>query len=598
VFRSYQPADERGYGHENGSSASNGNGHDGGHGTGTATLVREPGTEPAGRAGAAPSSGRGWRPLLPLAGVLALQAVISLTLARSNTAYADEAYDLGTGQQELAHWIHGAPLPLITALPGSAIIYPPLGALANDIGGLMAARILSLLLMLGATVLLYSAANRLLGRRAAIAAAVLWAVSVPALKLGAYATFDALAVFFVCLAAWLIVQANFRRRSAELAILAALALLVSNMAGYSYVIYDIPVLAFALCAWNLRYGFRRAGTLMLWMVGALGAAGFVIPTVLGMWTGFIEVTLGHKAVTNVAPQTFLSISESAWEWAGLILVLGTLGAITAIAGRASKSLVALLCVLAASAFVVPIYQLHVRTIYTMDEHLACGLWLASMPAGYLVARAGRLARPKQAYALLAAVAVLAFPLVTGWVTTYSDFQSWPSAAALIARVRPLVETPHKQHLLIEPAGASLLNYYTGNEARGPRWNTGALISVSPTNIKKSGWKHYFLTVLKAKKYYLIALEMPLNSTAFVGTGGKLPTAAALASKLGGLQSSQPANYGTYLLAKLITESPDYRLRGIEPYSDHLKPGAFLVWQWTGAPATSAASPSSRAGAKT
>ena len=103
----------------------------------------------------------------PLAILLPLQAVLSLSLIWSNTAFGDEALYLWAGRIELAKWLYGASLATGTDLNGhSALnfqayfsgapqIYPPLGALADSIGGLAAARILSLVFMLIATVLLY-----------------------------------------------------------------------------------------------------------------------------------------------------------------------------------------------------------------------------------------------------------------------------------------------------------------------------------------------------------------------------------------------------------------------------------------------------------
>lgn len=72
------------------------------------------------------------------------------------------------------------------------MIYPPLGALADSIGGLAGARILSLAFMLGATFLLWATTSRLFGKRAGFFAAALWALLGPTLKLGAFATFDPL----------------------------------------------------------------------------------------------------------------------------------------------------------------------------------------------------------------------------------------------------------------------------------------------------------------------------------------------------------------------------------------------------------------------
>ena len=115
-----------------------------------------------------PPPGQGLRRRLlmhPLTAICAVQAALSLSLVWSNTAFADEAQYLSSGQLEWAHWLHGAYVPpyLLSSFSGSPVIYPPVGALANSIGGLAGARILSLLFMLGATILLYLTASRLLG---------------------------------------------------------------------------------------------------------------------------------------------------------------------------------------------------------------------------------------------------------------------------------------------------------------------------------------------------------------------------------------------------------------------------------------------------
>ena len=153
----------------------------------------------------------------PITLVCALQAALSSTLIWSNTAFADEADYLWIGRLELAHWLHGAPWPsgYAARLSGSPAVYPPLAAVANDLGGLAAARAMSLIFMLGATVLLYSTASRLFGRNAAIFTAVAWAFTEPVLRL-AFATYDALSIFLTAVAAWLALQAGYRRRRGEL----------------------------------------------------------------------------------------------------------------------------------------------------------------------------------------------------------------------------------------------------------------------------------------------------------------------------------------------------------------------------------------------
>ena len=107
----------------------------------------------------------------PLTVICAVQIALSLSLVWSNTAYIDEADYLWVGRLELAHWLRGASWPSAYAdrlFSGAPIIYPPFGAVADGIGGLAGARIVSLCLMLGATVFLYLTARRLIGRRAAL----------------------------------------------------------------------------------------------------------------------------------------------------------------------------------------------------------------------------------------------------------------------------------------------------------------------------------------------------------------------------------------------------------------------------------------------
>src|SRR3984957_5189348 len=148
----------------------------------------------------------------PLVAILAVQLLLSLRLVRADTAFQDEALYLWAGHLEWAHVLHGTPLPQFPAyFSGAPVIYPPLGALADSIGGLAAARVLSLVFMLGATVLLWSTADRLYGRRAAFFAAALFAVVGPALHLGAFATYDAMSLFLVALAAWFVVRAGARQ---------------------------------------------------------------------------------------------------------------------------------------------------------------------------------------------------------------------------------------------------------------------------------------------------------------------------------------------------------------------------------------------------
>ena len=147
---------------------------------------------------------RGVRASWPLLVVLGVQAVLSASMVRDRTAFGDEALYLSAGHLEWSHWLHGTQIPAYpTWLSGAPVIYPPVGAIADSLGGLAAARLLSLLFMLGVTSLVWGTATRLLrDKRAAFFAAALFAVLAPTLHLGSYATYDAPALLLLAAAAW------------------------------------------------------------------------------------------------------------------------------------------------------------------------------------------------------------------------------------------------------------------------------------------------------------------------------------------------------------------------------------------------------------
>src|ERR1700691_5692241 len=102
----------------------------------------------------------------PLLAVLAVQAALSASMVRARTAFGDEALYLSVGHLEWSHWLHGARIPdYPTWFSGGPVIYPPIAAVADRLGGLTAARLLSLIFMLAVTFLVWGTANRLFADR-------------------------------------------------------------------------------------------------------------------------------------------------------------------------------------------------------------------------------------------------------------------------------------------------------------------------------------------------------------------------------------------------------------------------------------------------
>jgi hypothetical protein len=157
-----------------------------------------------------PPRGTAWNDhSLLLLAVVTVQIVLSLRLVWTNSASIEEATYLWAGHLELAHWLHGAAVPLFqTHLAGAPVIYPPIAALANSAGGLVGARLLSLAFMTAATVMLWAVTSRLFGARAAFFATALFAVLGPTQFLGALATSGAMALLLMTISAWCVVAAG------------------------------------------------------------------------------------------------------------------------------------------------------------------------------------------------------------------------------------------------------------------------------------------------------------------------------------------------------------------------------------------------------
>src|SRR6202012_2079627 len=139
---------------------------------------------------------------------------------------------------------------------------------ADRVGGLVAARLLSLVFMLAVTSLVWATATRLLeDRRASFFAAALFAALAPTLHLGSYATYDALARLLLAMAAWCAagIRPGPGQRVIRRTVAAGILLALANATKYATVVYDPTVLAVAaLNSWpgtGWKVALRRAAFL-------------------------------------------------------------------------------------------------------------------------------------------------------------------------------------------------------------------------------------------------------------------------------------------------------------------------------------------------
>ena len=362
----------------------------------------------------------------------------------------------------------------MASCPGSPIIYPPLGALADSAGGLASARILSLAFMLGTTALLYLTSSRLLGRSGAVVAAALWALSEPALRL-AFATFDPLSVFLTALSAWLIVQAGYRRRSGAIVVAAAAALALANVTAYSGIVIDPIVIAFAFLVWLSRMRARSA-LLRTACFAACSAVLFgLLMTASRSWAG-IMFTVIHRSATD--HQSTQLVLKDIWAYSGLIIVLAVIGTFTAVSTE-RRQRAALLALLGCAVLVVPAAQLHERTAWSLDKHLAYGIWFAAIAAGYA---AGQLIRwlpgisPR--LTVICCVVALTYPAANGWKAAWQVYNSWPNAHSFITKFAPAVA--QSRGYIYVPDQWRVAAYYVPQGREWTRWT--AALPLDPVSV--------------------------------------------------------------------------------------------------------------------
>ncbi len=398
----------------------------------------------------------------PLTLVLAAQAALSLRLVWSNAAFPDEALYLWVGRLEIAHVLQGGHVPdFATSLSGAPVLYPPLAAIAASAGGLAAARLLSLCLMLCATVLLHGLSKRLYDRRAAFFAAALFAGLAGTQFLGAFATYDAMALCLVACASWLAVVAASRPagRRAALLIAAGAVLALSNATKYAAGIFDpVVVCLAAAAAWRARGPAAAASAcaITLAITAGLLACGLAAGGA-AYWHGLDTTTLARPPGSDSV--SFLLYASG--KWIGVVALLAGLGALAAVTGSQGRPFAVLTCVLAVAVVLVPIEQARIHTYTSMFKHEDYGAWFGCAAAGYAVAALARLVPRAKAWPAFQAGLAAAVGAVLPAVPIATEHYGWPDFSTAMARMRTIVAR-HPGPILADD-GPSLLNYYLGNE---------------------------------------------------------------------------------------------------------------------------------------
>lgn len=306
--------------------------------------------------------------------VLAAQATLTLPWMWRTAPYSGEALYLSA-----SHSGWGPLFAETTSLPGSPVLYPPIVSVFDSVGGLIGARLLSLLFMLGATALVYLMGDRMFGQISGLLAALLFAVCGIIVHLGAAATFDPMALFLLVLALYAAVR--MRDGAVWWVLLCPVALAAANATKYATIAWD-PLIVGTV----LLYGWSKkaqaicltvsvAATVIVLDFGILLLGGADVATSVLLNTVYRSPQAGP-------PSSALSVISHAMLMTGLIVLIAIAGVWVSVVKKMPVTATAFLCLLIVAALIAPIEQARLHQMASLDQNMSFGLPFAALAAGY------------------------------------------------------------------------------------------------------------------------------------------------------------------------------------------------------------------------
>ena len=379
--------------------------------------------------------------------ILLVQAALSLR--NNNTAFVDEALYLYSGHLELGQLLHGTPAGsnFWAFFSGAPVLYPVLGAIADGIGGLFAARLLSLAFMLGSTCMLYLVTRRMFGTRAAVCAAALFSCTEPVIFVGNLATYDAPALFLLSLAGWIAVR--FARSSKPLYLLAILPAALAVGTKYASLMFVPVVVALAFLTAYPQFGRRALVRPVALAVGVAVALYAALQLAGETALKGVEITTTNRAKGSYTVSAVLNHSA---QWGGALFVVSLLGAAFLIALPRNHGLpylpvkrglrVCSAVLMCGSALMPPLYQAYLHTTVSLQKHVGFGLLFAAPLAGYGLARL----MTKDFLRFPLGLGLLGVTFALGATQSVSLFHAWPNSTAVMQEIAKY-QKPNGRYLI-------------------------------------------------------------------------------------------------------------------------------------------------------
>ena len=413
---------------------------------------------------------RRWLYWLPLAGILVAQALLSARLIPGSYASGDEGRYIYAGHQLIYELWHGGGSPYYeTYFSGAPVIYPVLAAIADSVGGLTAACLMSTVFMLITTLVLFLVTRDLFGYWSGILAAGLFAGLGLTQDLGALATYDAMSLMLISIGAYCAVRTGASRGGEVSRWLLAIpmVLFLANATKYMTIIFDPVVIALAalqVSSWSGRAtagqtpARRAALKAMAKRVTALGLAVVTLDSIFlfvaggaylhGLMFSTLARKSGSSAVFAAVKVANPVIVGDTWKWIGPILAAALLALAVAFLTRADLKTTATIALLIVAGLIVTLEGLHLHTVESMRKHDDFSAWFACAATGSVAARL-------QLRPLLSRIAPVVIGLavaVSGFhysETARSTFEAGGSATTLqiASALRPYLMLPHGRFLI-------------------------------------------------------------------------------------------------------------------------------------------------------
>lgn len=367
----------------------------------------------------------------PLILILALQVIISVATLH-NTAFQDEGLYLYAGRQLLRYWM-GGPVPLdhyafyFSGYPG---VYPVIGGALDMIGGLELARSFSLFSMLGVNAVVYYSTQKFFQRPAAIFASATYASLGTVLFIGRLATFDALCLFLIALAAAVAYKVSTSRHP-WLALLIGPLLVLAILAKYAAMLFALPVLGILIFSSIAFLGWRRMLLRLVMAIVTLAISLFVAYQVIDKAAFHAIVGSTTNRVAEIQ-KSRLELFLHVLQMGGIVYAAALLGVVLIFLRYPRLRLIALL--LFASSWLAPTYHLYEQEAVSIDKHMAFGLFFAMPLAGYaLVWLSGYMQRTfshVRGRYWLAGLSVVLIVFTLGVQQSQTLYASWANTSTL------------------------------------------------------------------------------------------------------------------------------------------------------------------------